>query len=327
MASAWQETTHSATLPATGDERERSIARLAAGQRSVVSLAQLTAAGLGPSAVRSRLARGRLHRIIKGIYSTQPPPYSVRQRWMAAVLACGEGARLCGPSAGALQEIADVPSATIHVRSPTRTGRTRPGLTVHVGVVDPRDARRVDSVPCVSADVVLLDLAPVLGEAELEVILVAAESKGLLKRGRLGELVAERRGRPGIARLESILALEPAITRSDLELLMLPVARASGVGRPLVNYPVAVPGEATPLIVDFAWPELRMAVELDSQRFHGDWERAARDRERDQLLTLAGWRCHRFVRRRLVADRDGSARRLGELAAARAVEIGSGSSS
>ena len=39
--------------------------------------------------------------------------------------------------------------------------------------------------------------------------------KGLLKRGRLAELVAERRGRPGIPKLERLLALEPAVTRSS----------------------------------------------------------------------------------------------------------------
>jgi uncharacterized protein DUF559 len=187
---------------------------------------------------------------------------------------------------------------------------------------DPRDARVVDSVPCVSADLVLIDLAPELDEAELEVVLVAAESKGLIKRHRLGELIAEQRGRPGIPKLERLLALDPAIVRSGLELPMLWLARVAGIERPLVNHPIAVPQGSTPLIVDFAWPELRMVVEADSQRFHGDWERAAADRERDQLLALAGWRCHRFVRDRLVRAQDESAERLRELAAVRAAEIG-----
>jgi hypothetical protein len=188
-------------------------------------------------------------------------------------------------------------------------------------VVDPRDARRVDRIPCVSADLVLIDLAPDLEEVELEIVLVAAESKGLLKRGRLGELIEENRGRPGIGKLASIAALEPAIARSELELRMLPIARSAGLDRPLVNHPIDV-GRERPLIVDFAWPELRMVVETDSQRFHGDWERAEADRERDQLLALAGWRCHRFVRDRLVDDPDGAAERLRRLAAARIAELG-----
>ena len=69
---------------------------------------------------------------------------------------------------------------------------------------------------------------------------------------------------------------------------------------------------------------LRMVVEADSQRFHGDWERAAADRERDQLLSLVGWRCHRFVRDRLVMAPEESAERLRGLAAARRTEVEGG---
>ncbi len=65
-----------------------------------------------------------------------------------------------------------------------------------------------------------------------------------------------------------------------------------------------------------------MVVEADSQRFHGDWERAEADRDKDQLLALAGWLCHRFVRRVVAADPVGSARRLRLLAEARARVVG-----
>ena len=69
--------------------------------------------------------------------------------------------------------------------------------------------------------------------------------------------------------------------------------------------------------MDVAWPELRMVVELDSQRFHGDWQAAERDRDRDQQLALAGWTCHRFVRRVVIENPRGAADRLRQLAAAR----------
>jgi len=302
--------------------RERRIEAIAARQHRLIAAAQLRAAGFSKRAISHRASRGRLHRIRRAVHCLHPPPLSHRQHLLAAVLACGGEAALCGLSSAALQDIGSFPSATIHVRSPTRAGRRLEGISVHRGSIDPRDLRIVDGIRCCSADLVLVDLAPVLGEAALEVVLVAAESKGLLKRGRLDELVAARRGRPGIARLARLLALEPAITKSDVEALMLPVARSAGLDRPLVNHPVPTPGQRRPLIVDCAWPRLRMVVELDSQRFHGDWERAAADRERDQLLALAGWRCHRFVRAALVGDPEGSAERLRALAAARAAEVG-----
>ncbi len=322
MADRWQETTHSASRAATHREREAQIDGWARRQNFLVTVDQLKAAGLSPSGIRSRLGRGRLHRLHRGIYATHPPPYSRRQLWLAAVLACGPGAFLCGPSCAEHLGVAEIPSPTIHVCSPTRTGRSRVGITVSRRLVDPRDARIKDDIPCVSADLLLVDLAPTLGERELESILVAAESLGILKRGRLAELIAEYAGNPGAGKLRSLIALEPAITRSELERRVLPICRAAGLERPLVNHEIVVPSRSRPLIVDFAWPALRMVVEADSQRFHGDWERAAADRERDQLLALAGWRCHRFVRSRLVGDAERSAARLGELAAARAAEVG-----
>ena len=116
-------------------------------------------------------------------------------------------------------------------------GGRAPGISVHHRLVDPRDARILDGVPCVSSDLVLIDLARSLEEAELETVLVAAESLGLLKRHRLAELIAADGGTPGISKLRRILALEPAITRSELEGLVLPICRLAGIERPRVELP------------------------------------------------------------------------------------------
>lgn len=290
--------------------RGRAIATLAGRQLLLITSSQLRHAGVSRNAIHNAARRNRLHRLHHGVYATHPPPYSRNQRWLAAVLACGPGAVLSHEPAAMLQGFLDVGHWIPHVTSPDGRGRSRTGIVVHDGAVDPRDYRRVDSIPCTSADRVLVDLAPSRDEAELERLLVAAESLGLVKRGRLGALVEERRGRPGIARLASILALEPVLARSDLEAVFLPIWRLAGVPRPRVNFPIAVPTGPRPLTVDLAWPEQRLAVELDSQRFHGDWAAAARDRERDQSLALAGWACHRFARHTALAEPRSVAGRL-----------------
>jgi len=321
MASRWQEPHR------YGDQEaiERRIEAVAARQHQLVRFDQLLDAGMTRRTIGTRSDRRRLHRLHRGVYATHSPPYSQEQMWLAAVLACGPGAYLCGPSCAQHWAIAQIGSRTVHICSPTRNGRSRAGITVHARRVDPRDVRIKDQIPCVSVDLVLIELAPSLCEADLERILVAAESLKLLKRGRLAELIAEHDGRPGIAKLASLVALEPAVVRSINELDFLPICRLAGVERPLVNHPIVVPTRPRPLIVDFVWPALRMVVETDSQRFHGDWERAEIDRERDQLLALAGWLSHRFVRRRLVEDREGSAERLRQLTAARVAELGAAS--
>lgn len=319
MGARWQKSSVGANLSASQLSRDGQIAVIAARQHQLITTRQLAELGFSRGGIHERVAQRRLHRVHHGVYSLLPPPHDRHRRWLAAVLACGPGALLAGISSAELQGFADTSSLTAHVAFPGGSGRSREGVFVHRRPVDPRDVRRRDGVPCTSADRVLVDLAPHRTEPELEVLLVAAESLRLIKRPRLAELVAERRGRPGMARLAALLELEPAFVRSELELLFLPICREAGVERPLVNHPIEA--EDRTLIVDFAWPELRMVVEADSQRFHGDWVRAEADRERDQQVTLVGWRPHRFARRRLAEDPSGAAERLRSLAAARAKEL------
>lgn len=303
---------------------ERAIGAVAGRQLRLIDTEQLREAGLGPRGARHRNRAGSLHRMHRNVYAVHAPPHSSAQRYRAATMTYGPGTLLGHGAAGAHQRfVPDEHGWPIHVCTPLPAARSRDGIVCHPGViVDPRDRRCYRGVPCVSADLVLVQLAPTLDESELEVVMVAADSLGFLKRGRLAELVEERRGRPGMPKLEALLQLEPALTRSQLELLFLPLWRPAGLDRPLVNHPIAAPGLERPLEADFAWPSLRMVVEADSQRYHGDWERAEADREKDQLFALAGWLCHRFVRRRVARDPLGSARRLRQLAEVRARELG-----
>lgn len=305
MGARWQKCSVGPNISANQRSRDGQIVAIAGTQH------QLNWIGFSRSSIHERVAEGRLFRIHSGVYSLTPPPHFKHQCWLAAVLACGPGALLNGISSAELCGYADTTSLTSHVAAPRGSGRTREGVSVHRQVIDARDVRRVDGIPCVSADRTLIDLAPQRTEAELEILLVAAESLALLKRNRLAELIDELRGRPGVAKLASLIALEPAIVRSDPELLFLPIWREAGIERPLVNFPIAVEGRV--LEVDFAWPVERFVVELDSQRFHGDWESAARDRERDLLLALAGTRTQRFTRAQCREDRSAIARLLAGL--------------
>ncbi|MCB0829202.1 MAG: type IV toxin-antitoxin system AbiEi family antitoxin domain-containing protein [Solirubrobacterales bacterium] len=306
MSGGWQEASSGSSVLAI----ERRIAAIARRQQELITGRQLAALGLRPSTVRSRVAVGRLFRIRRGIFSITAPPFTERQLWLGAVLACGPEATLSHEPSAALQGFLSRSPSGPEVTVPDGRARSRAGIVVHRSRIDPRDRRRVHGVPCTSADRTLIDLAPSRDLRELEVLLVAAESLGLLKRSRLAELVSERTGRPGIRRLAALLEEQPAIARSWAEVHFLPVCFLAGIPHPSLNHPVTVPGRSRPLVVDFAWPEVAMAVELDSQRFHGDWASAVRDRERDQTLALAGWLCHRFVRSAIEADPVATADRL-----------------
>jgi hypothetical protein len=73
---------------------EWAIAAVAGAQYGVISLAQLIEAGLTSAAVRKRVTARRLRRVYPGVFATGHAPLTRDARYLAAVLACGEGAAL-----------------------------------------------------------------------------------------------------------------------------------------------------------------------------------------------------------------------------------------
>ncbi|WP_164704510.1 DUF559 domain-containing protein [Blastococcus litoris] len=59
------------------------------------------------------------------------------------------------------------------------------------------------------------------------------------------------------------------------------------------------------VFLDAAWPEVKVAVELDGAAFHGSQEARERDLRRDAALTALGWVVLRFSYRRLTRDPEG----------------------
>ena len=84
------------------------VHRLARRQHGAVAHWQLIALGLSPTAIKRRVADGRLKRIHRGVYAVGP--LDRRGHWMASVLACGEGALLSHRDAAALESSGDQPA-------------------------------------------------------------------------------------------------------------------------------------------------------------------------------------------------------------------------
>jgi very-short-patch-repair endonuclease len=113
----------------TPDDR---VARIAARQHGVVTLRQLEEAGVTREATYKRARRGRLHRLHRGVYAVGHRAPSWPGRWMAAVLASGEGAVLSHHSAAALWKLLKPIEGPVHVSVPTNNGRVaQRGIHLH----------------------------------------------------------------------------------------------------------------------------------------------------------------------------------------------------
>lgn len=247
------------------------IAAIASRQHGVVTVWQLREIGLDESAVRRFVQAGRLHRLYRGVYAVGHRSLSWRGRWLAAVLAAGDGAVLSHTSAAALWEFLRPLRGPIHLTVAVAVRRkSRPGLQVHRSrtLTSSQITRRhgiAVTTPARTIEDIRTAVAPHLFRRAL----------------RQAELAGRR-----VPHLSAVQR-----TRSDLELLFLALCDAHGLPRPLVNH--RVHGHR----IDFFWPDARLAVETDSWEYHRGSAAFEDDHERD--LELHG---HGIATRRYTGD-------------------------
>jgi very-short-patch-repair endonuclease len=283
-----------------------SILDFARGQHGVVAGDQLRALGVTRHAIQSRVAAGWLTRLHRGVFAVAGRDLSWRGRWMAAVLACGQGALLSHRCAADLWRLTKPAPGEIDVTVPGQGGR-RPhtGIKLHrsITLTEPDFSER-DSIPVTSPSRTITDLARAgVSGRPLERLLDEADRLNLLDPSAFN---AASRSRPLPKSLRELLTSHQAgstLTRSDLEELFLGLVRQHDLPQPLVN------AELLGLTVDFLWPAAALAVEVDGRGSHDTRRGFQDDRDRDSMLVAAGFRTMRFThwdlirRPAIVADR------------------------
>lgn len=264
---------------------------LASSQHGVVSVRQLHGLGFGRRAIQHRVARGRLHRVIRDVYAIGRPELTRHGRWMAAVLCCGSDVVLSHRSAAALYGFGAESRDRIEVSSRSLSYIRRSGIRVHRRpALRPDDLGSHCGVPVTSPVCTLLDIATQLDSARLERAVNEADRLELIDSESLQETVEGHRGQPGVARLRTLLNRRTfRLTDSELERRFLPLVDAVGLPRPLTRQ------HLNGFRVDFFWPDLGFVVETDGLRYHRTPAQQARDRLRDQAHTAAGMTPLRFT--------------------------------
>jgi very-short-patch-repair endonuclease len=285
------------------------LAERVEAQHGVVTRLQLVAFGVSTSAIDSRLRRGALRPLHVGVYAVGHTALRPEGRWLAAVLACGDGAVLSHLSAARLWDMSSVPAdRVVHVTVPGGD-HARPGVATHRAPSTGADVTRHRGVPTTTPARTLVDLADLVSYATLRRIADHGVRLDATAVRRAQVRAPNRRGRGKVARL---LGDDGTMlrTRSGLERHMRRLAREAGLEAPLVNHRIL--GHER----DFAWPRHRLVVEVDGGPYHA--ARGARevDHERDAGLVLAGWRVLRFTDAQLDHDAAAVTGRLARAAAA-----------
>jgi very-short-patch-repair endonuclease len=277
-------------------DMDRRLAEVADDQWGVVRRSDLEAIGLSRTMIADRIAKGRLRVLYRGVYAVGHRRLRREGEWLAAAWGAGPTAVISHWTAAAQWDLLAPRGRRIHVTRPSSSGREpNPArIRVHrVATLRPWECTTVDTIPITTAARTVLDLASQMRPAALEDLIARADRLALF------DLVAVRRsllahprqrGAPALRRLlDELYGSGAADLRSGLEVKLLQLCADHGLPRPAANVQIAG------FLVDFHWPGTSLVVETDGYAFHSTRAAFERDRDRDQLLALAGYRVLRFT--------------------------------
>jgi len=232
---------------------------LARRQHWVITYRQLRNLGFSDKAIRHRIGT-RLHELWPCVYAVGRADVSREGRRMAAVLACGDGARLSHESAAQLWGIRPPRGGRVHVTVPPHRNPQPNGIAVHRRALQPNEVTTRDRIPTIVPLIALIDLAAGLGDEDLERAIGQADILGLTDPERLRRDLERARGRPGIKRLRKLLDRHTfVLTHTELERRFLAIVRRAGLPLPQGQR------RSGPHRVDFLWPALNLVVETDGR--------------------------------------------------------------
>lgn len=302
---------------------QSAIWRLARRQHGVVSRSQLLGLGLTRSAISHRLRAGRLWRLHRGVFAVGRPDLTREGAWLAAVLACGEGAALSHRSAAALWGIRERrPPARPQVSVPTNAGRSGPrGVDLRRALtLTPEDVTLRDRIPVTTLARTLTDLAAAADAKDLKAALRQSERVHSLDLDALRTCLdgAPRHSHRHQRLIAALDAFVPGtqLTESELELAFLELCTRRRLALPEPQVPIGA------YRADFLWSDRRLIVEVDGRGSHDGYIAFADDRVKDRALKAAGYEVLRFTRNEVVREPGKVAREVGVAIERRRRELG-----
>jgi very-short-patch-repair endonuclease len=276
----------------SANHRDQVVGGLADRQYGVVRREQLLAAGVGRGAIVRALDAGRLRPVFRGVYAVGHVALRREGWWMAALLACGEGAALSHRTAATIWGLVTGPTLPIDVTTSTDHGRKHARITAHRMRLHPFDALVRDNLRLTTPSRTIVDLAATLQGRALRETVERAQDLRRFDPNDIHATLARTPRRPGTRRLDDLITLmapDNDNARSHLERLFLTLTRKANLPKPIPNHDIA--GRRR----DFAWPVERLVVETDGYRYHSSRTAKRRDNRRDRELTALGWRPVRFT--------------------------------
>jgi hypothetical protein len=271
------------------------IDELIRSQGGLASRKQLLTA-VPSTVLDGQVRRGQLHRVFPHVYVSGRDPVSGDTVLRAALLHGGAGSALSHTTALHLWGVLPL-GQPLHLtidQSSRRAGTQ--GLVVH---------RRNHFDPSAHCSLVrglrlthlaraLVDAWPLLPPEQRRPLLLDVVREQRTTSKQLRSALAERPNVGGHRALAQGIDLSEDGCQSELEAMgVLNVFRHRSLPPSVGQFAVALGSHRA--LLDRAWPEVKLAVELDGARFHTSPADRRRDLARDAALAAAGWVVLRFT--------------------------------
>lgn len=278
------------------------IATVSAEQGGVITRRQLRSLGLSDSTIRRRVVSGEWFRVIRGVYRVYPARDELDT--LRSAVAALPNATVSHMSAARIHQLptpegpptVSVHSQTTHTFPGVRVIRCHDLRTPHVG--------RVSALPVTTVPRTVMDLAGVISRALLQRIVDDAVSRRLVTLPEIRTVLNDvaRQGKPGVTSMRWVLdrKTDAPIPPSVFEARFHEALRDGGIDGFEVEFPIPWDRKRR---FDIAFVQERVAIELDSRRWHTQIDAFETDRQRDRECVVHGWTMLRFTWSDLNADR------------------------
>jgi hypothetical protein len=190
---------------------------------------------------------------------------------------------------------------------------------------DPSSPQVVErqGLPVTTLPRTVVDSWPLIPVHERRPLLLDITRRGLTTAGLVREALAERPNVGGRRLLLQTLDLIEDGVQSELEAHgVLTVFTHRSLPKSIGQY--RLPLRSGTVKLDRAWPEAKLAVELDGARYHTSPEDRQRDLARDRALAAAGWVVLRFTYADVLRDPEGVRRKVLEVYRTRISQLRAG---
>lgn len=265
----------------------------------IISTPKLLELGCNRRNVAHLVDRGELVTMFPGVFRSAQWPCN-RDQILGAVCARNPAAMIGFTTAGQLWTVRRMADRLIHVLVAHGCSPEMDGVVVHrCRRIDPVDVvQRPDGIRLTSPPRTIFDCADMIGREATTSALEQLLNEQRLTFGTITDTLQRlyHPNRPGSATMLAVINSRPAwraALQSNLEVRVLEEMARQGLAVPVTQFPMRLPDRD--ISMDFAWPSVKLAVEVDHPAWHDGALESHADKGRDRKLTTMGWTSARIT--------------------------------